>query len=82
MAVDLDRTTTEAGAYPVVLLSYLIACQTYDDAGRGRPGQGLPHLRRLTTEGQQAAAGEAGSAPLDSGLQDEALEIVATISAG
>ena len=31
MAVDIDRTTTESGAYPVVLLSYLIACQTYED---------------------------------------------------
>ena len=30
----LDRTTTEAGAYPVVLTSYLLACPTYDDAGR------------------------------------------------
>ena len=32
MAIDVDRTTTEAGAYPIVLVSYLIACQTYDDA--------------------------------------------------
>ena len=32
MALDIDRTTTESGAYPVLLASYLIACQTYDDA--------------------------------------------------
>ena len=31
MAIDVDRTTTEAGAYPMVLVSYVIACQTYDD---------------------------------------------------
>ena len=30
MAVEVDRTTTEAGVYPVILLSYLVACQTYE----------------------------------------------------
>ena len=32
---DLDRTTTEAGAYPIVLVSYAMACTTYDDAAQG-----------------------------------------------
>ena len=32
MAVKIDRTTTAAGAYPLMLASYLIACPTYDDA--------------------------------------------------
>src|SRR5690606_3268783 len=31
MAVDLDYKTAEAGVYPIVLTSYLLACQTYDD---------------------------------------------------
>ena len=36
-------TTTAAGVYPIVLVSYQIACPKYSDAGRhGRPGQGLP----------------------------------------
>ena len=47
MAIEVDRTTTESGAYPLILLSYLIACPTYDDAERGRPGQGLPRLHRV-----------------------------------
>ena len=42
---DLDRTTTESGAYPIVLVSYAMACTTYDDAGPGRARQGLPRLR-------------------------------------
>ena len=42
---DLDRTTTEAGAYPIVLVSYAMACTTYDDAAQAAPGQGLPQLR-------------------------------------
>ena len=75
MAIDIDRTTTEAGAYPLLLASYLIACQTYDDAKRGRPGQGLPAYI-VSEEGQQAAAEQAGSAPLDSELADEAAGIV------
>ena len=32
MAFDLARDTTEAGTYPLVLVSYLLACQTYADA--------------------------------------------------
>ena len=39
---DLDRTTTEAGAYPIVLVSYAMACTKYDDAAQARAGQGLP----------------------------------------
>ena len=31
LAVDLDRTTTEPRSYPLLLASYLIACQHYDD---------------------------------------------------
>ena len=27
----LDRATTESGAYPIVLTSYLLACQSYED---------------------------------------------------
>ena len=58
-------TTTEAGAYPVVLLSYLIACQTYEDAGRGRPGQGLPVLHRV----RRGPAGRLGGGRLRAALR-------------
>ena len=47
MAIDIDRTITDEGAYPLLLTSYLIACQTYDDEATADRGQGLPHLRRL-----------------------------------
>ena len=69
MAIDVDRTTTEAGAYPLLLASYLIACPTYDDAGHGRPGQGLPRPTSCRSEGQQAAAdaGRLGAARLGAG---------------
>ena len=80
MAVDLDRNTAESGAYPVVLTSYLIACQTYADANTAELVKGfLSYV--VSDEGQQAAAESAGSAPLSDDLQDEALAIVEGIAA-
>ncbi|MCW2796986.1 phosphate ABC transporter substrate-binding protein PstS [Nocardioides sp.] len=80
MAIQVDRTTTEAGAYPLLLASYLIACQHYDDANDAALVKGfLSYV--VSTEGQQAAADQAGSAPLDSALQAEAAGIVDKIAA-
>ncbi len=81
MAIDIDRTITDEGAYPLLLTSYLIACQTYDDEATATAVKDyLAYV--VSTEGQQAAADEAGSAPLDSSLQEEAAGIVDKISAG
>ncbi|MBS2936382.1 phosphate ABC transporter substrate-binding protein PstS [Nocardioides sp. J2M5] len=81
MAVDIDRETTEAGAYPVVLLSYLIACQTYEDQAEADLVKGyLSYI--VSDEGQQAASDEAGSAPLSSTVAEKAQGIVEGISAG
>ena len=78
MAVEVDRTTTESGAYPLILLSYLIACPTYDDANEAAMVKGfLSYI--VSEEGQQAAAEQAGSAPLDSSLSDEASGIIDAI---
>jgi len=81
MAVDIDRETTEAGAYPVVLLSYLIACQTYEDQAEADLVKGyLSYI--VSGEGQAAASEEAGSAPLSSDVAERAQGIVDAISAG
>jgi phosphate transport system substrate-binding protein len=78
MAFEVDRTTTESGAYPLILLSYLIACPTYDDANEAALVKGF--LSYIVSEaGQQAAAEQAGSAPLDSGLAEEAAGIIDAI---
>ena len=75
MAIDIDRTITDAGAYPLLLTSYLLACPTYDDANEAALVKGfLSYV--VSDEGQQAAAEQAGSAPLDSGLADEAAGII------
>ena len=47
MAFEVDRTTTESGAYPLILLSYLIACPTYDDANEAALVKGFLVLHRV-----------------------------------
>ncbi len=79
MAVDLARDTTEAGSYPVLLVSYLLACSSYDDAETADLVKGyLTYV--LSSDGQDAAASEAGSAPLDTDLASEAQGLVDAIS--
>ncbi|MDQ7993088.1 MAG: phosphate ABC transporter substrate-binding protein PstS [Propionicimonas sp.] len=66
LALSLDRTAE--GAYPAVLVSYAIVCQTYADSAKGALVKAyLGYV--ASAEGQAAAAGAAGSAPLSSDLQ-------------
>lgn len=79
IAVEVDRTTTEAGAYPVILLSYLIACETYEDQAEADNVKGyLEYI--VSDEGQAEAAKEAGSAALAPETATQVQEIVAKIS--
>jgi phosphate transport system substrate-binding protein len=80
LAIDLARDTTESGAYPVILVSYLIACPTYADADEAAKVKGFMEYA-VSDEGQQAAADEAGSAPLADDVAASAQAAVATISA-
>ncbi|GAA3530281.1 phosphate ABC transporter substrate-binding protein PstS [Nocardioides daeguensis] len=80
VAVDVDRTTTEAGAYPVILLSYLIGCETYDDAAEAANVKGYFEYI-VSDEGQAEAADFAGSAELAPATASKVQEIVAGISA-
>lgn len=80
MAYELDRATQEAGVYPIVLTSYLIACRTYPDEQTAQLVKGyLSYV--VGPEGQQAAAESAGSAPLSPSIQKTALDIIDDISA-
>ena len=77
---DLDRSTTEAGAYPIVLVSYAMACTKYDDAAQGALVKGyLGYV--ISAEGQQAAAKNAGSAPISDAVRAKiqpAVDAIAT----
>jgi phosphate transport system substrate-binding protein len=77
-AVEIDRDSTEAGVYPVVLISYLIACNEYVSKDRVDVIRGyLEYV--ISPEGQQAAAASAGSAPISPRLFDRASAAVAAI---
>lgn len=80
MAYELDRRTEEAGVYPIVLTSYLLACPTYADARTAELVKGyLGYI--VSDEGQQTAAESAGSAPLSDAIQEQAMDIIEGISA-
>lgn len=62
-AVDLQRDSTAPNTYPVVLVSYMIACSTYPDAAQADVVKAYFNYV-ASEEGQQAAAENAGSAPI------------------
>ena len=69
-AYDLARDTSESGTYPVVLISYELMCTQYDDAEQAKLVKGF-YEYVLSPEGQEAAAGNAGSAPLSDSLRQK-----------
>jgi phosphate transport system substrate-binding protein len=79
LAIKVDRTTTEAGAYPLMLTSYLIACPTYAGDKADLVKSFLKYI--VSADGQQKAADNAGSAPLPATLQQKAEQIIDSISA-
>ncbi len=78
MAVAIDRTLTDAAAYPLVLVSYLIGCNDYEDDAVGALVNA--YASYLTSvDGQSTAASAAGSAPVTGAVQEEAATITAAI---
>jgi phosphate transport system substrate-binding protein len=70
LAIALDRTSEEAGVYPIVLVSYLIGCQDYeDDENVELVKSYLSYI--ASPEGQDAAAADAGSAPISDSLREK-----------
>jgi phosphate transport system substrate-binding protein len=71
LSIKLDRTTKEAGVYPIVLVSYHVLCTTYAD-------QKTVDLVKawetyvVSEQGQKDAAASAKSAPLSSSLASKA----------
>jgi phosphate transport system substrate-binding protein len=80
LAIKIDRTTTEAGAYPLILISYSIACEQYNDAAVA-PVVKAYLSYAASAEGQDAAAAAAGSAPISDALRDQitaAIDLIVT----
>jgi phosphate transport system substrate-binding protein len=67
LAIAIDRTNTDKGAWPMVLVSYMIACQEYKDSAKADLVKGYAGYA-ASDAAQQEAAKSAGSAPLASEL--------------
>lgn len=80
-AIDLPRDTTEEGVYPIVLVSYQLACTKYGDQETADLVKGF-YEYVISEEGQQAAAENAGSAPISEELRTRAQEALDAITAG
>lgn len=71
LALDLDYATTAEGAYPMILVSYLIGCQKYEDADTAaNVSKFLSYI--VSEEAQNAAAEAAGSVPLPAEIATKA----------
>lgn len=80
LAYKLDRTTTASGAYPLMLVSYVIVCQRYEDAQvRANVTGFLSYV--ASPQGQADAALAAGSAPLPAELSARIEGILERIAA-
>lgn len=78
IAISLDRETTDPTHYPLVLVSYAIACSEYADAAAGELVKA--YLGYIAgEEGQAEAASSAGAAPLSADLSAKVADAIATI---
>lgn len=78
LAISIDRSSSEANVYPIVLVSYLIGCQEYADSAQGTLAK--EYLRYvISEEGQGQAAKIAGSAPISATLRERMLGIIDSI---
>jgi phosphate transport system substrate-binding protein len=80
LALEVDRTTTAPGAYPLMLVSYHIYCTTYEDQEKVDLVKAFAQYV-LSPDGQNDAADSAKSAPLSEELSRRAVDSVERISA-
>jgi phosphate transport system substrate-binding protein len=78
MALDLERDTTESGAYPVVLVSYHIYCTTYDSQETVDLVKAFGSYV-ISEDGQAEAEASAGNAPLSEALREKAQTAIDSI---
>ncbi|MDA2805618.1 phosphate ABC transporter substrate-binding protein PstS [Nocardiopsis suaedae] len=79
-AIELDYTTDDTSAYPIVLVSYEVACMVYPDQSEADLVKSyLSYV--VSEEGQNAVAEEAGSAPITEGTRESLQGTIDQISA-
>ncbi|MCW2698688.1 MAG: phosphate transporter, periplasmic phosphate-binding protein [Blastococcus sp.] len=70
-AYDINRETTAADEYPIVLVSYHIGCVQYDDQDTADLMKAFEGYV-ISVDGQSAGADAAGSAPISDALREQA----------
>ncbi|WP_432546918.1 phosphate ABC transporter substrate-binding protein PstS [Kineococcus sp. SYSU DK004] len=81
LAIELARTTTEAGTYPIVLISYHVVCSQYADQAEADLVKAFVSYV-VSEDGQQTAADNAGSAPISDTLREDITSSLDMITAG
>jgi phosphate transport system substrate-binding protein len=80
LAIQVNRKTTSADEYPIVLVSYHIGCVEYQDKTKAEIVQAFESYV-ISQDGQKAAASAAGSAPISDDLRKQAQGAVDAIKA-
>nr|WP_206686809.1 phosphate ABC transporter substrate-binding protein PstS [Microbacterium invictum] len=78
LVFDVDPAAAPAGSYPIALVSYLIACEEYEDAAAAELVSAYFEFV-VSAEGQDVAAEAAGSAPLSDSLREQINAAIALI---
>lgn len=78
LVFDIDPAEAAAGSYPIALVSYLIACQQYEDENIGALVNAY-FTYVASAEGQDVAAEAAGSAPISDDLRTQINDAIALI---
>lgn len=81
LVFDVDPAAATGGAYPIALVSYLIGCEQYEDASVAELVKSY-FTYIASAEGQDAAADNAGSAPISDGLREQVLTAIDQIQVG
>lgn len=81
IVVSLDRTTTEEGVYPIVLISYLALCGSYADSAEGEAVKAYASYI-ISEDGQAVGEQNAGSAPISEELRTDAQASIDGITVG
>ena len=80
LAIAVDRSSSAPNVYPIVLVSYLIACNEYATTGEADIDLIKAYLSYIISdEGQAAAAEAAGSAPISATLFEAAQAAIDSI---
>jgi phosphate transport system substrate-binding protein len=79
LAVSVNRTTTSADEYPIVLVSYHIGCVEYDDQATADAVKAFESYV-ISKDGQDAAAKNAGSSPITDDARSAAQTVVDAIT--